>query len=162
MKDDLRYTPSDCFETFSFPSSFETSNKLIKMAKVYYDHRAALMKARGEGTTKTYNRFHDLTETAEDIQRLRELHATLDRAVLEAYGWHDLAERAAPDFLDENNEDDHTYQGRLFWPSDFRDEVLARLLALNAERHAEEVRRGIAPGMKGKHGDDWDEESETE
>jgi hypothetical protein len=27
---------------------------------------------------------------------------------------------------------------------------LARLLALNAERHAEEVRLGIAPGMKGK------------
>ncbi len=78
----------------------------------------------------------------------------MDRAVLEAYGWHDLAARAAPIFLDETNEDDHTYQGRLFWPSDFRDEVLARLLALNAERHAEEVRLGIAPGMKGKREDD--------
>ena len=108
------------------------------------------MVARNEGMTKTYNRFHDPTETAEDIQRLRELHAAMDRAVLEAYGWHDLAARAAPIFLDETNEDDHTYQGRLFWPSDFRDEVLARLLALNAERHAEEVRLGIAPGMKGK------------
>jgi len=47
--------------------------------------------------------------------------------VLEAYGWHDLAARAKPIFLDEANEDDHTYQGRLFWPSDFRDEVLGRL-----------------------------------
>ncbi len=110
------------------------------------------MVARNEGMTKTYNRFHDPAETAEDIQRLRELHAAMDRAVLEAYGWHDLAARAAPIFLDETNEDDHTYQGRLFWPSDFRDEVLARLLALNAERHAEEVRLGIAPGMKGKGG----------
>ena len=78
----------------------------------------------------------------------------MDRAVLDAYGWHDLAARAAPIFLDETNEDDHTYQGRLFWPSDFRDEVLARLLALNAERHAEEVRLGIAPGMKGKARED--------
>ena len=78
----------------------------------------------------------------------------MDRAVLEAYGWHDLAARAEPIFLDETNEDDHTYQGRLFWPSDFRDEVLARLLALNAERHAEEVRLGIAPGMKGMGADD--------
>ena len=77
----------------------------------------------------------------------------MDRAVLEAYGWHDLAARAEPIFLDETNEDDHTYQGRLFWPSDFRDEVLARLLALNAERHAEEVRLGIAPGMKGMGAD---------
>jgi hypothetical protein len=81
----------------------------------------------------------------------------MDRAVLEAYGWHDLAERARPIFLDETNEDDHTYQGRLFWPSDFRDEVLARLLALNAESHAEEVRLGIAPGVKGKAGADDDE-----
>jgi hypothetical protein len=74
----------------------------------------------------------------------------MDRAVLEAYGWHDLAAHAEPVFLDDVNEEDHAYQGRLFWPSDFRDEVLARLLALNAERHAEEVRLGIAPGMKGK------------
>jgi hypothetical protein len=126
--------------------------------RAYRDHRDALMAARNEGMTKTYNRFHDRTEAAEDIQRLRELHAAMDRAVLEAYGWHDLAKRAAPIFLDENNEDDHTYQGRLFWPSDFRDEVLARLLALNAERHDEEVRLGIAPGMKGKKHDDEEEE----
>ena len=131
-------------------------------AQAYHDHRAALMIARNEGMTKTYNRFHDRTETAEDIQRLRELHAAMDRAVLEAYGWHDLAARAAPIFLDETNEDDHTYQGRLFWPSDFRDEVLARLLALNAERHAEEVRLGIAPGMKGKAEDEDDEEASEE
>ena len=81
----------------------------------------------------------------------------MDHAVFQAYGWHDLAVRAAAIFLDETNEDDHTYQGRLFWPSDFRNEVLARLLALNAERHAEEVRLGIAPGMKGKAVDEEDE-----
>jgi hypothetical protein len=120
---------------------------LIAAGQLYHDHRAALMVARNEGMTKTYNRFHNPTETADDIQRLRELHTAMDRAVLEAYGWHDLAERAAPAFLDETNEDDHTYQGRLFWPSEFRDEVLARLLALNAQRHAEEVRLGTARGM---------------
>ena len=86
----------------------------------------------------------------------------MDRAVLEAYGWRDLAARAAPVFLDETNEDDHTYQGRLFWPSDFRDEVLARLLALNAERHAEEVRLGIAPRMKGQPEAEDDEEASEE
>ncbi len=118
------------------------------------------MIVHDEGLTKTHNRFHDRSETAEDIRRLRELHAAMDRAVLEAYGWDDLAVRAAPVFLDETNEDDHTYQGRLFWPSDFRDEVLARLLALNADRHVEEVRLGIAPGMKGKVGEDDEEEIE--
>jgi hypothetical protein len=161
MKDDLRYTPSDCFETFPFPPNFETSPQLETAGRTYHDHRAALMVTRNEGMTKTYNRFHDRSETPADIQRLRELHAAMDRAVLEAYGWHDLAARADPIFLDETDEDDHTYQGRLFWPSDFRDEVLARLLALNAERHAEEVRHGIAPGMKAKAGEDEDELEEA-
>jgi hypothetical protein len=118
------------------------------------------MLTRAQGLAKTYNRFHDPTETSEEIQRLRDLHSDMDCAVLEAYGWHDLAERAAPIFLDETNEDDHTYQGRLFWPSDFRDEVLARLLALNAERHADEVSLGIAPGMKGKNKNDNEEEGD--
>jgi len=128
----------------------------------YHEYRAALMVARNEGMTKTYNRFHDRSETAKDIERLRELHADMDRAVLESYRWHNLAARAQAVFLDESNEDDHTYQGRLFWPSDFRDEVLARLLALNAERHAEEVRLGIAPGMKGKVRDEDDDDSYDE
>ena len=162
MKDDLRYTPSDCFETFPFPDGFEASPTLEAAGKVYYDHRATLMVARNEGMTKTYNRFHDQSETAADIVRLRELHTEMDRAVLETYGWRDLAERAAPIFLNERNEDDHTYQSRLFWPSDFRDEVLARLLALNAERHAEEVRLGIAPGMKGQLEAEDDEEASEE
>jgi hypothetical protein len=112
--------------------------------------------------TKTYNRLHDPAETAEDIQRLRELHAAMDRAVLASYGWEDLAARADPIFLDETNEDDHTYKGRLFWPSDFRDEVLARLLALNVERHAEEVRLGTAPGIKRDAGGESDEDADTE
>jgi hypothetical protein len=115
-----------------------------------------------EGLTDTYNHFHNRGMSAEGIRRLRDLHAAMDRAVLEAYGWHDLAEGAAPVFLDETNEDDHTYQGRLFWPSDFRDEVLARLLALNAERHADEVRLGIAPGMKGRAEDESDDDVDVE
>ncbi len=155
LEDRLRYTPSDCFETFPFPPGFETSPALEAAGQAYHDHRAALMVARNEGMTKTYNRFHDRDETAADIERLRELHAEMDRAVLAAYGWHDLAARAEPVFLDETTEDDHTYQGRLFWPSDFRDEVLARLLALNAERAEAERRAGLAPAAA-------DEEEEVE
>lgn len=144
LEDRLRYAPSDCFETFPFPPDFDVDPSLEAAGRGYHDHRAALMVARNEGMTKTYNRFHDVTETAADIRSLRELHAEMDRTVLRAYGWDDLAERAEPRFLDETNEDDHTYQGRLFWPSGFRDEVLARLLALNGERHAEETRLGLA------------------
>jgi hypothetical protein len=160
MKDDLRYTPSDCFETFPFPEGFETDPVLEAAGRAYHDHRAALMIARDEGMTKTYNRFHNRDEQSEDIVRLRELHAAMDRAVLRAYGWDDLADRAEPIFLDETSEDDHTYQGRLFWPSAFRDEVLARLLALNAERAAAERAAGIEPSSAMESEDEEQEAAE--
>lgn len=159
MKDDSRYNIADCFETFPFPESFETLPVLEAAGRTYHDHRAELMVARNEGMTRTYNRFQDRHDNAADIVRLRDLHTEMDRAVLETYGWHDLAARVVPIFLDESNEDDHTYQGRLFWPSEFRDEVLARLLALNAERHAEEMRRDLA-GQPGTEDDEQAQEDE--
>lgn len=159
MKDDLRYTPSGCFETFPFPPNFETDPALEAAGRTYHDHRAALMVARDEGLTKTYNRFHDRDEKSPDILELRRLHDAMDHAVLRAYGWEDLIPLAVPVFLDETNEDDHKYQGRYFWPAEIRDTVLARLLALNAERHEEEMRLGIAPGRGERvHNDD---DSET-
>ena len=111
------------------------------------------MIARNEGLTKTYNRFHDPAERAPDIQRLRELHHAMDIAVLRAYGWGDLADRAAPEFLTEASEPDHRYQDRLFWPAAFRDEVLARLLDLNRARAEEERRLGLSPRGAMLHGD---------
>lgn len=138
MKDDLNYAPSDCFENLPFPDPLDT-NRLTAAAAEYHDHRAALMVARKQGLTKTYNRFHDAQDKSPDIVRLRGLHHELDLAVLGAYGWDDLAATAAPEFLTEANEPDHRYQGRLFWPAIFREEVLARLLDLN-RAHAEEER----------------------
>ncbi len=44
-----------------------------------------------EGLTKTYNRFHDPAETDARILDLRKLHADMDRAVLDAYGWEDVS-----------------------------------------------------------------------
>ena len=54
MKDDLRYTPSDCFETFPFPEGWETHPALETAGKAYYEFRAALMVRKDEGMTKTY------------------------------------------------------------------------------------------------------------
>ena len=144
LEDRLRYAPSDSFQTFPFPPNWEGNTALAAAGEAYNTHRAALMVKTNKGLTKTYNRFHDPADRAPDIERLRALHAEMDAAVLRAYGWDDLADTAQARFLTEADEDDHTYQGRLFWPSDLRDEVLARLLALNAERHAEEVRLGLA------------------
>lgn len=148
--DALTYNPTQVFRTFPFPSEYAVDARLDAAGLSYHNHRAALMVGRNEGLTKIYNCFHDQSDTREDIRRLRDLHADMDRALLEAYGWLDLTAAANPIFLDETNEDDEAFHGRLFWPSNFRDEVLARLLALNAERHAEEARLGVEPGMKGK------------
>jgi hypothetical protein len=77
---------------------------LEEVGKAYYEFRAALMVKNSEGLTKTYNRFHDPNETSSDIKKLRELHAAMDRAVLDAYGWTDL--RPTCEFLLDYEEDE--------------------------------------------------------
>jgi hypothetical protein len=146
LEDRLRYGPSDCFDTFPFPVHFDSSTTIASAGKLYHEHRASVMTQRSQGLTKTYNRFHLRSDQAPDIVRLRELHCELDRAVLAAYGWDDLARDAAPVFLSEDTEAVHRYQKRLFWPAEFRDVVLARLLEVNVERAEDERARGLIPG----------------
>ena len=90
LEDRLRYTPSDCFETFPFPEGWETSGELEAIGREYYEYRARLMIDSNKGLTKTYNRFHDPKERSPEIARLRELHSAMDRAVLASYGWTDV------------------------------------------------------------------------
>ncbi len=164
LEDRLAYGLSDCFATFPFPPGFETDASLEVAGQAYHDHRAALMIRNTQGLTKTYNRFHNPAEDDPDIVKLRELHDVMDRAVLTAYGWTDLAERIATDpdahprHLTEDTEDDHKYQGRYFWPAPIRDEVLARLLALNAERAEQERLAGVVVEKGEDEGEDVGEE----
>ena len=204
LKDDLRYVPGHCFQTFPFPENFETEPALEATGKEYYEHRAVLMVEHDEGLTKTYNRFHDPAESNEKILRLRELHAAMDRAVLDAYSWSDvpttcgfaldwldldddeLADTlaSAPDDIRERIESAEYFfpdvasacrfqahikkagRGKLpwryRWPDEVRDDVLARLLALNAERAELERLTGL-PGAKSKPapGDDSSEDPDT-
>jgi len=137
LEDRLRYTPSDCFETFPFPTGWRGHGQLEDAGKIYYDFRAALMVRNDEGLTKTYNRVHDPDERSEDIRKLRELHTAMDRAVLDAYGWTDILTDCdfLLDYEPENEEPGKRKKPwRYRWPDHVRDEVLARLLALNAKR----------------------------
>lgn len=106
----LRYSPSDCFETFPFPQGlWQTPNPaLADLGAAYHEHRRALMLDLWLGLTDIYNLFHarDLTparvakvskkslEEAETgyqgILELRRLHRQLDIAIRDAYGWTDL------------------------------------------------------------------------
>jgi len=147
LEDRLRYTPSDCFETFPFPENWETHSALEAAGRAYDEYRAALMVRNDEGLTKIYNRFHDPNERDPEILKLRELHAAMDRAVLDAYGWSDIPTDC--DFfldyeIDEEEWGDRKKPWRYRWPDEVRDEVLARLLELNAARAAAEARSGAA------------------
>jgi hypothetical protein len=71
----------------------------------------------------------------------------MDRAVLDAYGWSDIP-TDCDFFLDyEIDEEEWGKRKKPYhyrWPDEVRDEVLARLLELNAQRAAEEARAGAA------------------
>ena len=156
MKDDLRYTPSDCFETFPFPKGWATHPDLEAVGKAYYEYRAQLMVDNDEGMTKTYNRFHDPYENDFEIAKLRELHAAMDRAVLDAYGWDDIptdCEFLLDYEIDEEEWGKRKKPYRYRWPDEVRDEVLARLLELNAQRPKRET--GTKPSF-------WEEDDDAD
>jgi hypothetical protein len=101
----------------------------------FCSQRDAIMIARREGFTDTYNRFHDRGEQSADIARLRALHVEMDHAVAAAYGWHDL---------DLGNGFHPTKQGERYTLSEHaRRTVLDRLLALNHQRYEEEVKADL-------------------
>ena len=143
LGDGLRYTPTDCFETFPFPAGWETNAALDDIGRRYHEHRAAMMKRtvgtkKPEGLTATYNRFHDVNDRTPAVVELRALHAAMDRAVLDAYGWQDL--RPVYDYRVQLDE-----RVRYTWDDDTRDEVLARLLELNRQRASTATPEADAP-----------------
>ena len=167
LEDRPVYTPSDCFETFPFLTNWENNPQLEApvlseveaIGKEYYEYRAQLMIANNQGLTTTYNRFHDPDEYDSAILKLRDLHNQMDRAVLDAYGWTDLQPTCEflLDYEDEEETNDESTNKRqkkkpyrYRWADEIRDEVLARLLALNEERYQEEVLRGDKKEGKSK------------
>jgi hypothetical protein len=143
MKDDLRYTPSDCFETFPFPKDYEQIESLSQAGGLYHDCRAGIMETAYQGLTAVYNRFHDPEESNPEMVRLRDRHAEMDRSVFDAYGWTGIHPKCEfiPVFEDEDIGEDGRERKKKYryrWPDDVRDEVLARLLELNRQRALEE------------------------
>jgi len=124
-----RYNPSVCFAPFPFPDATpEQQARIRDLGEKLDAHRKSRQALHPELTlTGMYNVLdalrsgRKLTDKEKNIHEyglvgiLRELHDELDTAVAEAYGW----------------------------PADLADEeILSRLVALNAER-AEEEKNGI-------------------
>lgn len=125
LEDRPRYNKTRCFETFPFPSCTPDQQQRIRELGEQLDaHRKRQQAAFPELTmTGMYNVLEKLRAgealTAKDkiiheqglVSVLKQLHDDLDAAVADAYGW----------------------------PADLPDdEILSRLVALNAERAAEE------------------------
>jgi hypothetical protein len=141
----LSYSIAGVFETFPLPEhawSDEGASKTKSNAEVLsaagselFEARREAMSGAGQGSTDFYNRFHNQGEQSPEILKLRQLQVNVDRAVMDAYGWRDI-------------ELDHgfhpTKQGALFTISEVaRETLLERLLALNHQRHADELRTGL-------------------
>ncbi|MGH3873545.1 MAG: hypothetical protein ACRDSR_18880 [Pseudonocardiaceae bacterium] len=136
---DTRYTPSDGFETFPQP---ELTERMDRVGQELDSFRRSVMLGRQLGLTKLYNLVHDPAVTDQEIQRLREIHTEIDQATAQAYGWPDL---------DLGHGFHDTRQGRRFTIApDVQVEVLDRLLQLNHERYAEELRQGLHTKKKPK------------
>ena len=132
LKADLNYVAKTCHGTFPFP---DVVGAVEEVGRRYYDHRQSTMLRLQEGLTSTYNHFHDPEEKSDDIKRLRALHVEMDQAVAAAYGWADL--HLGHGFHE-------TKQGVRYTVSEpARRTVLDRLLALNHQRHEEEVKDAL-------------------
>lgn len=117
-----------------------TSDKLLETsASEYFDFRTRTLIRSDAGLLALMTRFHDPKETSEEIQKLRGLHEAMDRAVLNAFGWQDLALSARCEFLPPTgikhlshfrSPAQNQKEIRLRWPDEFCQRVLDRLIAI--------------------------------
>jgi hypothetical protein len=138
----LRYSGSDCFDTFPFPQRDPRTviPALETIGDQLYTARARYMVDENVGLTITYNRLKDPANTEPRVLELRRLHEAMDRAVLDAYGWSDVD---VPPYCPLDDDGRKKLER-------FEDEVIDRLFVLNAKRAEEERIKGLAVGAKQK------------
>ena len=170
LKQDLRYSPSKCFDTFIFPAGlWQTADPdLAELGECYHAHRKELMQTLWLGLTKIYNLFHARNLSPEMVAKaskkdadivnlgfealleLRRLHIALDIAVRDAYGWQDLDLEHnfhEVETLPENDRVRYTISHAA------RPEVLKRLLAENHARAGPEAKNLTPrPQRRGRKG----------
>ena len=135
IKGDLRYTPSDVFEKLPMPS---VTAEIRELGGRLDSFRREVTLGRQAGLTATYNLVHDQHCTDADIRELREIHRRTDEAVVRAYGWDDLLAAGLDHGFHE------TRQGMRYTVGvAVRQKILDRLLELNHERYAAEVKSGL-------------------
>lgn len=154
LEDRPVYNKSTCFECFPFPDADETQESSIgRLAEEIDAHRRVKQSEHGSLTLTAIYNVLDLLRTEANLnpkQRavheqgvvgvLRELHDELDAAVLDAYGWSDLLPLLR---IAHGNDAPTAGETRDDAKRAFDEAILERLVALNAERAAEEARGHI-------------------
>jgi hypothetical protein len=154
LEDRPRYNKTRCFETFPFPDAKAEHKAGIRDLAEQLDAHRKRQQAQHADLTLTgmYNVLEKL-KTGDPLNAkekvihehglvavLKTLHDELDRAVLDAYGWSDLA----PLLEVVNGNSAPGASGTPATRDDCKraldDALLERLVALNAERAAEEQR----------------------
>jgi len=149
LEDRPRYNKSRCFETFPFAACTDAQDASIAILTEQIDAHRKRQQAQHPDLTLTgiYNVLEKLRaneplnqkeRTIHDhglVSVLSELHDDLDRAVFDAYGWNDLAaELVGKPGATTPLPDKPAAQAAA------EEELLSRLVKLNAERAAEEAR----------------------
>ena len=138
LKSDLRYSHSDCFETFPLPAKNDSNQILEKIGKDYHNTRARFLKNYNIGLTEFYHRLHDQEYKQSDIVEIRQLQVLLDENVKKAYEFEDISLNHgfhSVAYLPKND------CARYTICEEARIEILNRLSQLNREYHLRESQR---------------------
>ena len=129
----VRFTPSDCYETFPFPANIPQT--MTQMGELYDRIGSEIMSRDNIGLTNLYNAFHNPEHKDSKLEELRQLQKQIDEAVRDAYGWNDInLEHGfhAVSYLPDNDNIRYTIS------EPARIEILRRLAQLNRQRWQEE------------------------
>ena len=140
MRTDIRYTPTDCFQTFPFPQwlALDAKDKVGGAASSFFDQRHCVLENRRIGLTDLYNLFHNPSCKDQDILTLRDLMAKMNQDVLAGYRWEDIS----PTYGFYPNPRKKMRFG--MDPASQR-EIFIRLLELNQQIANNEATQGILP-----------------
>ena len=133
LKNDLRYSLSDTFETFPFP---KYSSSVERSAWEFHSLREKYMETNQVGLTTFYNLFHDQECHDDTVVKLRKISELIDSELLIAYEWQDIRLEHGfhqVGYLPEGQNTRYTISECA------RMELLHRLAMLNKERHEAEI-----------------------
>jgi hypothetical protein len=132
----LQYSTTACFDTFPLVevNELDSTESFLKLIILWQENKKC-------GLTEIFNQLNNKeSESDSEANKLRRLFVKLDEKLLYSFGWEDINLRHdfyELDYLPENDRVRYT-----IYP-EARKEVLKRLLLLNHERYAEELKQGL-------------------